>query len=319
VRPKGRKSPALPLAPGGGSPVATPTAAANETHSSERYVRNELTRRLGAIGDLMKCDVVTCIHPIRPPFDDFIRDMVEDIQPKKESLLVILETDGGSIETAERMADVFRKHYPKDVCFLIPNFAMSAGTILVMSGDTIYMDYYSIMGPIDPQIRNREGKFVPALGYLEKYDQMVKKSKKGGLTQAELTLFVQQFDLAEMHRFEQARDHSTDLLKKWLVQYKFKNWGPKTASRQLNVTLQMKERRAAEIAEKLNDTKKWRSHGRGLSIEVVEKDLNLQVENFGKSPDLYPKVRAYYRLMQDYLSGKNQSVVLHSAKAFFTH
>jgi hypothetical protein len=313
----GPKVPPTTVAAGG--PVAAAPSAASETHSSERYVRNELTRRLNAIGDFLKCDVVTCIHPIGPPFDDFIRDMIEDIQPKKDSLLVVLETDGGSIESAERIADVFRKHYPKDVSFLIPNFAMSAGTILVMSGDTIYMDYYSILGPIDPQIRNREGKFVPALGYLDKYAQMVKKSKKGGLSQAELTLFVQQFDLAELHRFEQARDHSIDLLKKWLVQYKFKNWGPKTASRGLKVTGQMKERRAAEIAEKLNDTKKWRSHGRGLSLDVVEKDLNLQVENFGQNPDLYPKVRAYYRLLQDYLSGKNQSVVLHSAKAFFSH
>jgi ClpP class serine protease len=139
------------------------------------------------IGDHLKSDVITCIGPIQQPFDDIIRDFVEDIPSRRESLLVILETDGGSIETAEGIADaIFRQHYAKEVSFLIPNFAMSAGTVLVMSGDTIYMDYYSILGPIDPQVL-RDGRFVPALGYLDKYNELVAKSKRrAGLSQAEL-------------------------------------------------------------------------------------------------------------------------------------
>ncbi|WP_414521440.1 SDH family Clp fold serine proteinase, partial [Umezakia ovalisporum] len=74
---------------------------------------------------------------------------MDELENKKRHLLVILETEGGSIETTERIADVFRHHYPLgEVSFLIPNFAMSAGTILVMSGDRILMDYYSVLGPI---------------------------------------------------------------------------------------------------------------------------------------------------------------------------
>lgn len=276
-------------------------------------------RRLRAIGDLLSCDAIACIHPITPPYDDFVRDLVEDIRPKAKSLLVILETEGGSIETAERIADaVFRHHYPNDVCFLIPNFAMSAGTILVMSGDRFYMDHYSILGPIDPQVRNREGNFVPALGYLEKYKELVSKSKqRGGLSQAELAIFVQKFDLAELHRYEQARDHSTDLLKKWLVQYKFKNWD-KTKTRGMAVTKTMREQRAAKVAETLNDTKRWRSHGRGLSIGVIEKALELQVENFGTNVELNRRVRAYYRLLQDYLVGRNHTRLLHGGNTFLS-
>ncbi len=194
---------------------------------------------------------------------------------------------------------------------------MSAGTILVMSGDTIYMDYYSVLGPIDPQIRNREGSYVPALGYLEKYNELVTKSKKGGLSQAELALFVQKFDLAELHRFEQARDHSVDLLKKWLVKYKFKNWTT-TRDRGIAVTATMREKRAADIARKLNETKRWRSHGRGLSIGVIEEELNLMVENFGANDALNRSVRAYYRLLQDYLASREHTNVLHGPRSFFS-
>jgi hypothetical protein len=284
--------------------------------TTRRYVEQELKRRLKEIEKLLKCDVITCIHGIGPPFDDLIRDFVEDIKTRSSSLLVILETDGGSIETAERIADVFRYHYPKEVSFLVPNFAMSAGTVLVMSGDRILMDYYSILGPIDPQVRNRNGAFVPALGYLEKYKEMVRKSKiGGGLSAAELALFVQKFDLAELHRFEQARDHSVDLLKKWLVQYKFKDW-KKTRTRQRSVTSAMREKRAAEIANKLNDTKRWRSHGRGLSMEILDRELNLLVENFGQNSELNKCIRSYYRMLQDFMGSRNHSGAIQTRERF---
>jgi len=172
-----------------------------------------------------------------------------------------------------------------------------------------------VLGPIDPQVRNRDGVFVPALGYLEKYQELIKKSSKGKLSSAELAFLVQKFDPAQIHRFEQARDHTVDLLKKWLVQYKFKNW-TRTRTRQLKVSPTLRERRAAEIARKLNDTKRWRSHGRGLSMEVINNDLNLRIENFGADQKLNKHVRSYYRLLKDHLSGNNHTIALQTRDGF---
>lgn len=253
--------------------------------ASNTYIEAEITERLKRIEQSAGADVLTCIHPIVQPFDDFIRDQIEDVKDKQDNLLVILETEGGSIETTERIADVLRHHYKGEVSFLIPNFAMSAGTILVMSGDRILMDYYSVLGPIDPQIQSPDGQMVPALGYLEKFKELVAKSNKGKLTQAELAFLLDKFDPAQLHRLEQAREHSIDLLKRWLVEHKFKNWAV-TQTRGLAVTPAMKTQRAKEIADKLNNTKMWRSHGRGLSIQVVKNTLNLLVEDFGAEPAL---------------------------------
>lgn len=50
-----------------------------------------------------------------------------------------------------------------------------------MSGDEIFMDYYSVLGPIDPQVQNNNGEWVPELGYLEKYKQLVTKSARARL------------------------------------------------------------------------------------------------------------------------------------------
>lgn len=284
------------------------------THTTS-YVEFEIGRRLQAIEKHLDCDVITCVSPIGSPMDDLIRDFIEDIPARSKRLLVILETVGGSIETAERIANVFRHHYPAEVNFLVPNFAMSAGTVLVMSGDNIFMDYYSILGPIDPQLRHRDGHLVPALGYLEKYDELIERSRNGSLSAAELAILVERFDQAQIHRFEQARDHSVDLLKQWLAVYKFKNWKT-TETGNKRVTKKLRETRAGEIAKVLNDTKRWRSHARGLSIEVLRRDVNLMVSNFGDDPELNRRVRSYYRLLKDHMTGKGHAAALHTRKAF---
>lgn len=292
----------------------------NDPTGANTFIEEELKSRLGTIEDAADADVIVCVHPITSPFDDLIRDKVDDLKKRRRSLLVILETDGGSIETTERIADVFRHHYPDgEVSFLVPNHAMSAGTILVMSGDRILMDYYSVLGPIDPQIANQNGQYVPALGYLEMYKKLVERSKKGALSQAELAFLLNRFDPGELHRFEQAREHSVDLLKRWLVQYKFKNWTT-TQSRGLTVTQKMKENRAKEIANTLNNTTRWRSHGRGLSLQVVKVELKLVVEDFGTDQSLASlntAVRRYYRLMQDYMLRRGQEYVIHTRESMF--
>lgn len=294
-------------------------ADTNELTASNEYVEAELTKRLTGLEACTDCDIVVSQHPITQPFDDLIRNSIEDIEDKRDNLLVILETDGGSIETTERIVDVFRHHYNGEVWFLVPNYAMSAGTVLVMSGDKIFMDYYSILGPIDPQMRGNDGTLVPALGYLEKFKQLINKSSRNGLSQAELAFLLDKFDPAQLHRLEQAREHSVDLLKRWLVQYKFKNW-TKTESRGRKVTQRMKEQRAKEIAQKLNNTRLWRSHGRGISIDVARNTLNLVVEDFGSDPKyatLNEKLRAYYRLLQDYMGRRGASYVIHTRTTWF--
>lgn len=289
---------------------------------SNNYIETELVERLKRVEEAFDADVITCIHPIMGPFDDFIRQHMDDLKDKKKNLLVLLETDGGSIETTERIVTVLRKHYPSgEVSFLIPNNAMSAGTILVMSGDRILMDYYSILGPIDPQIQNLNGEWVPGLGYLEKYKEIVARSKSGKLTQAELAFMLDKFDPAHLHWLEQAREHGVDLLKTWLVQYKFKNW-KKTATRGVPVTQKMKTDRAASVAKKLNDTKLWRSHGRGLSIDVVRNTLSLEVEDFGAEPrheELNRRVCAYYRLLKDYMGRRGWQFAVQTRDGRFVH
>ncbi len=132
--------------------------------------------------------------PMAIDIDDLVRREIEGLVAGSDCssrLIVVLETNGGFVEVVERVHDVFREHF-KEVYFVIPNCAYSAGTVLTLSGDEIYMDYYSVLGPIDPQIRNRDGRSVPALGYLEEYKKLIEKSAEDRITPAEMEFLALQ-------------------------------------------------------------------------------------------------------------------------------
>lgn len=285
-----------------------PLIPPNASIAVERQLHEALTH----VETAFAADTLGLVGSMYPGVEDFVRDRLEGRKTKRDRLLVVLDTSGGLIEVVQRIADTLRHHYPASVEFCIPNYAMSAGTVLVMSGDAIHMDYYSVLGPIDPQVANKDGRWVPALGYLEKFKALVKKSgTKGGLTEAELTYLASHFDPAELYSYEQAKNLSIQLLKDWLVKYKFKSWGPLTSTRKKKVTMQMKVARAAEIAKILNDTDKWGSHSRPISMEVLRRDLNLQVEDFGSVPAQREAVRCYHSLLKDYMAKMQHKWAIH--------
>jgi hypothetical protein len=265
---------------------------------SNRIIEGQLDQRADVLEEAANADVLSYLGPMWPPADEAIKDAVEAIKKPRRSLMVLLETSGGLITVAERIALILRHRYRR-VEFVVPTYAMSAGTVLVMSGDAIHMDYASMLGPIDPQVRNRDGRYVPALGYLEWYERLIAKSAEGTLTTAELAYLVQNFDSAELYQYEQERELSIALLEEWLVKYKFKNWKVTERSK-TKVTPAMRKARANEIARKLNDTKLWHSHGRGIPMGRLQRDLNLLIDDFEANTELAKPICDYFRLLQDY-------------------
>lgn len=232
-----------------------------------------------------------------------------------DAIYVIITTGGGSATAVERYVNILRNHY-KEVNFIVPDYAYSAGTIFCMSGDNIFMDYFSVLGPIDPQIQNKEGKLVPALGYLDKINELIVKAQNDELTQAEF-LILKDFDLAELRAYEQAKELTIELLKKWLVKYKFKNWTTHQTSLELlnqPVTDEQKIARAEEIADKLSNNNHWKSHGRPINIETLTTELRLKIEDYGNNAELRPLIRSYYELLSDYVKRNGYSIFVQTRK-----
>lgn len=173
-----------------------------------------------------------------------------------------------------------------------------------------------VLGPIDPQIQNKEGKLVPALGYLDKINELIAKAQKNELTQAEF-LILKDFDLAELRAYEQAKELTIELLKKWLVKYKFKNWTMHQTTPNLigqPVTDQEKIARAEDIADKLSNNNHWKSHGRPINIEILTTELRLKIEDYSDKDTLRGLIRSYYELLSDYVRRNGYPIFVQTRK-----
>lgn len=268
------------------------------------YVQLLLNSQIRDISNVFRSHVLAVYGPFVYRLDQLVRDELERIneQGKNRHIAVLLDSIGGSVEVVERIVETIR-HFYEEVTFIIPDRAMSAGTIFAMSGDSIMMDYFSRLGPIDPQVINKEGKLVPALSYLVQYQKLLEKDVRGELTTAEFAL-VSKLDLAELHQFEEARELSISLLKNWLARYKFKDWQV-TRTRNEPVTPEMKVARAAEIATQLSDNTRWHSHARGISRATLEADLNLRIDHLEDNQALAHAVAQYHALLVDVMQQRD--------------
>jgi hypothetical protein len=273
------------------------------------------------IGKHFDSDVIFIKAPMQQGVDDAVRHEIEELKSlkkSKEKLTVILETTGGYVETVERIANTFRNHYTT-VEFIVPNYAYSAGTILVLSGDEIYMDYYSVLGPIDPQVPMEDSEFyAPGMGYLAKFEELSAKindpNNSPDTTRAELAYLIKRFDPTRLFIIEQSIEHAKQLLREWLPKYKFKTW-VKRATSGTDVTDADRQTRAEEIATVLGDAKRWHSHGRGVGLKELESDdIKLKVINYGKDISLNRNISNYYGLIVDYMAKNRYGAALHSKR-----
>lgn len=271
-------------------------------------VLSDVNRKLGRQLD-GDCVFIKC--GLQSPLDDEFRVVIEgltDGSKKREHLAVMLETNGGYLETVERLVSVMRTHYRK-VSFIVPNYAYSAGTVLALSGDNIHMDYYSVLGPIDPQYRDTDGNQWPGSGYLAKYKELVKTiNEASSPARAEIAYLVRNFDPAQLFGTEQAIQHGISLVTEWLTRYKFKDW-KETEKNGKPVTNPMKKNRAEQIAKVLGDAARWHSHGRGISMKELSSDeIKLKIDDFGKDNELNDLIRHYHGLCVDYYTVKSKLV-----------
>lgn len=283
-------------------------------------IKTILNERLSKLESYFEADAVFFYGAIHPFLVKRFRDIIEslrEVDASSRRLVLLLNTPGGSAEVAEKLADIMRFHY-NQVYFVVPDMALSAGTILCMSGDRIYMDYSSSLGPIDPQVFNGK-EFVPALGYLDKVEELLEKARTNSITNAEF-LILQGLDLALLRRHEQARDLTITLLKRWLVDFKFKDWTIHETTEGLRgkeVTKEQKEQRAEEIAKDLGDNKTWHSHNRLISAKTLQASpLRLKIDDYSQQLELRNLIRGYNDLITEYIARQNSSFFFHSRKYF---
>lgn len=200
-------------------------------------------------------------------FQDILRNSPERVVD------VYIETPGGSGEAAEEIARFLHKEF-EEVNFVIAGEAKSAGTILALSGDNIYMNSTGSLGPIDAQVMIGRS-MVSAYDYKAWVDDKREEAAMNGKLNPFDAIMVSQVSPGEIYGVLNSLQFAVDLVKEWLPKYKFKNWN-KTETRGLDVTEDMKKERAEAVTEKLCNHMNWHSHGRSLKIEDLSAELRIE-------------------------------------------
>ncbi len=94
---------------------------------------------------------------------------------KTKGLDLILHTPGGEVGATESIVHYLRQIFGIDIRVIVPQIAMSGGTMIACSSKEILMGKQSSLGPIDPQYRGVSAQGV--LSEFKKAQEDVKKDK----------------------------------------------------------------------------------------------------------------------------------------------
>lgn len=221
-----------------------------------------------------------------------ISDQLSNLKGKKIDL--IIETPGGSGEVAEDIVKLLHEKYD-EVGIVVPGWAKSAGTIIAMSGNEILMGSISALGPIDAQL-TWQGKHFSAHALLEGLKKIKKEIEDTGILNKAYIPILQGISPGEIENAQNALEFAEELVKKWLIEYKFKNWDTHSGNKQ-PVTIEEKEIRAKEIAAKLCDHGYWKTHARSIKLKDFE-EMKVKITDYTKNSALNEAITRYYTLLQ---------------------
>lgn len=195
------------------------------------------------------------------PFVDLLHNV-----PKGDDLDMLLHTGGGDIDAAEKLISMVRNKVDTGTLrIIVPDFAKSAGTLMVLGADRVVMSDTSELGPIDPQIIRADGNGSrishSVQCYLDAYDEYTNTLKNDpGNVPAQIML--RKLDPATIKLFQAVKARARKFAEEQLKRGMFRgggNW--------------------SQAAAELLDTKRWQSHAQMISWEdAKDPRIGLNVE-----------------------------------------
>jgi hypothetical protein len=233
--------------------------------------------------------------PIGIDYDDRVPILDQLASLEGDAIDVILETPGGLAEIVEDIVQQIRGKFSK-VAMIVPGYAKSAGTIMVMSADEILMEPASALGPIDAQI-GQGGKRFSAHAFLQGLEKIKQEADKHNRLNRAYVPILLNTSPGEIQSCENLLEFSKSLVAQWLFEYAFRSW--KTHSDTAKpVTDDDKKKRADSIADDLCNQAKWLTHGRSITMSHLRDEMGLPVEDFSQNPELCDAIRRYYTLLK---------------------
>ncbi len=177
---------------------------------------------------------------------------------RRKGLDLIIHSPGGSIGATQSIVNYLHKMFGNDIRAIVPQIAMSAGTMLACSCKEIWLSKHSNLGPIDPHLSG-----FPAYGIKEEFERACEEVKKDPSKIPIWQPIIGQYPPAFLGQCENAI-----------------SWSNRFVQRQLETVMfsgdEKAKEKATNIVAKLTDYSENKTHNRHIHFEDCE-EMGLKV------------------------------------------
>lgn len=190
---------------------------------------------------------------------------------RDKGLDLVLHTPGGSIGATESIVHYLKSVFGNNIRAIIPQIAMSAGTMISCSCSEIIMGKHSNLGPIDPQINGK-----PTHGIIEEFNKAKTEIAANPRSIPVWQTILSKYSPTLIGECEKAIKWSESMVKDWLEANMFEGEADATA-------------KADAIIKELGSHALTLSHDRHLAPDQL-KGLGLKIIDLEDDQDLQDKV-----------------------------
>ena len=184
---------------------------------------------------------------------------------------LVLHTPGGETAATESIVHYLRSMFGTNMRAIVPQLAMSGGTMIACACREILMGKQSSLGPIDPLFAG-----IPAHGVIEEFQRAIAAVKADPSTIPIWQAIVAKYNPSLLGECQKAIDWSNQMTKAWLETGMF--LGESDAAK-----------KAAAVVKELADHSVTLSHARHLSIERC-REIGLKVSTLEDDQEIQERV-----------------------------
>lgn len=207
--------------------------------------------------------------------------VIHELDDRDRGLDLVLHTPGGEVAATESLVDYLRLMFDGDIRAIVPQLAMSAGTMIACASKKIVMGKQSSLGPIDPQF---EG--IPAHGVVEEFENAKSEIIDNPSSVPVWQPIISKYPPAFIGECRKVIDWANEIAGEWLASGMFQNeLRPQADPEQKSAV----EGKIKSIVRGLGDHALTKSHSRHLSASWCEK-LGLKIDHLEDDQQLQDAV-----------------------------
>lgn len=217
---------------------------------------------------------------------------------RSKGLDLILHTPGGNIAATHSLVSYLKQMFGNDIRAIVPQIAMSAGTMIACSCKSILMGKHSNIGPVDPQLDGLPAIAVK-LQFQTAYEEIIEDPRAAVVWEP----ILRQLGPSFLKECDWAIDWSASFVERELAQNMFLG-DPDAAERSKAIT----NRLAGETNK---------GHDRHIHIDDCE-DIGLKIERLENDPHLQDAVLTVHHCYMHTLSNSVATKIVenHMGRAF---